>query len=71
MKEFHAMSFGFGEIICPNCYNHEEEFIFLDESYLLNKLIVKNVNPQKVYRKMTSIESTKREIFLNHEDKIV
>ena len=37
-REYHAMSFGFGEIICPECYKGEEDFISLDKGYWLNRI---------------------------------
>ena len=33
------MSFGYGEVICPRCYEGEREFIFLDNSFFLNRLL--------------------------------
>ena len=30
---------GFGEIICPECYDGEGEWFFPDRSYWLNRLI--------------------------------
>jgi len=33
------MSFGYGEAICPNCYNGEKQFIFFDKNYVLNRII--------------------------------
>jgi hypothetical protein len=38
-KAYHSMSFGYGEIICPDCYQGENQFIFLDNSYWLNKFL--------------------------------
>jgi len=38
-REYHAMSFGFGEIICPECYKGEEDFISLDKGYWLNRML--------------------------------
>lgn len=35
----HLMAFGYGETICPDCYEGEEKFIFFDESYWLNRLL--------------------------------
>lgn len=36
---YRLMSFGYGEIICPNCYEGEKQFIFLDIRYWLNRII--------------------------------
>ena len=33
-KVFHIMSLGFGEAICPECFDGEEEFIHFDENYM-------------------------------------
>lgn len=38
-KEFQILSFGYGEAICPNCYESEGRFLFYDTSYWLNRLI--------------------------------
>jgi hypothetical protein len=38
-KRMHLMSFGYGETICPNCYDGEKQFIFLDKGYWLNRLL--------------------------------
>jgi len=38
-EKMNIMSFGFGETICPHCYDGEEHFIFLDKSYWLNRLL--------------------------------
>jgi predicted DsbA family dithiol-disulfide isomerase len=40
----HAMFFGFGEIICPECYNGEQQFIFLEEKYWLNRITARLLN---------------------------
>jgi len=39
-KEFHTASFGYGTCVCPDCYDGEQSFLFLDKTFLLNKLIV-------------------------------
>jgi hypothetical protein len=33
------MSFGYGVTICPRCYEGEKEFIFLDNSFILNRFL--------------------------------
>jgi len=35
----YLMSFGYGKTICPRCYEGEKEFIFLDNSYILNRFL--------------------------------
>ena len=51
-KRMYLMSFGYGETICPHCYTGEEDFIFLDSGYWLNRLISKFIKqgtrPQKL-----------------------
>jgi hypothetical protein len=43
-KEYQTMSFGYGEAICPDCYNGEPSFVFYDKSYWLNRIIAKIPN---------------------------
>ena len=38
-REVHAMRFGYGTTICPDCHEGEQPYIFLDRSYWLNRLI--------------------------------
>jgi hypothetical protein len=38
-RTFFIMSFGFGEGICPDCYEGEKKFIELDQAYLLNRIL--------------------------------
>jgi len=38
-ERFLVMSFGFGESICPGCYDGEVSFLFFDGSYWLNRLM--------------------------------
>jgi len=33
------MSFGYGETICPHCYDGEEKFILMDTGYWLNRFL--------------------------------
>ena len=33
------MSFGYGETICPRCYDGEKRIILLDDGYWLNRLL--------------------------------
>ena len=35
----HIMSFGYGETICPRCYDGEEKFILMDKGYWLNRFL--------------------------------
>jgi hypothetical protein len=34
------MCFGFGTAICPGCYQGEQPFVFFDDSYWLNRLMM-------------------------------
>jgi hypothetical protein len=38
-KNYHIMTFGYGQIICPDCYNGEKQFIFFDNTYWLNRIL--------------------------------
>ena len=38
-KHVYLMSFGYGETICPRCYEGEDEFIFPDMTLWLNRLL--------------------------------
>jgi DNA-directed RNA polymerase subunit RPC12/RpoP len=38
-REFHTMSFGYGEIICPDCYEGERRFITFDDGFWLNRIV--------------------------------
>ena len=38
-RVFFVNTFGFGTTICPDCYSGESIFIFLDDSYWLNRIL--------------------------------
>jgi len=38
------MCFGYGEAICPDCYDWEQPFLFLDGSYWLNRITAHLLN---------------------------
>lgn len=38
------MCFGFGEAICPDCYEGEEKFLFFDNRYWLNRIMARVFN---------------------------
>jgi len=40
-RKVHALTFGYGTTICPDCYEGEENFLILDENFLLNRLIAR------------------------------
>lgn len=35
------MCFGYGEVVCPDCYDNEQPFLLLDDSYWLNRLLMR------------------------------
>ena len=35
----HLLTFGFGETICPGCYDGGSPLVRLDKSYILNRII--------------------------------
>jgi len=38
-RSINLMTFGYGECICPECYNGEEKTVFFDTGYWLNRLL--------------------------------
>jgi len=43
-KTWYAFSsFGFGKMICPDCYQGEEKWLFPDMTYWLNRLLFRDV----------------------------
>lgn len=38
-KLFHLGTFGYGETICPDCYDAEIDFIFYDDNFILNRFM--------------------------------
>jgi hypothetical protein len=45
--QFNTMTFGYGTAVCPQCYRGEEQFIFFDQSYWLNRIMAKLVKHQE------------------------
>jgi hypothetical protein len=39
--EYNLPIFGFGEVICPDCYGGEEHFIFFNSSFFLNRIMMR------------------------------
>jgi len=35
------MTFGYGATICPDCYDGEQPFLFFDDKYWLNRIMMK------------------------------
>jgi len=60
-REFHSFSFGFGEAICPDCYEGEPEFNYLDTSYWLNRIMIhltrKEMSKTKTIKEDVPIET--------------
>jgi len=46
------MNFGFGEAICPSCYNGEQPFLFLDDSFFLNRIISLHLRQKSIKSKI-------------------
>ncbi len=52
-REFHTMSFGYGEIICPDCYEGERRFISFDDGFWLNRIVAYKINQRMASNKTT------------------
>ena len=58
---FHTFCFGFGECICPDCYTNEEQILFFDKTYWLNRLVskgLKDIQPLRQQTDPTSYQET-------------
>ena len=62
------MSFGYGETICPNCYDGENNFIFLDKSYWLNRLLSRNIEQDIPHKKLKDYDEILLERMMTAED---
>jgi hypothetical protein len=62
------MTFGYGEAICPDCYNGEKKFIFLDNSFILNRLILRTAIGDKSPQEKDIIEDELYEHLLATDD---
>ena len=40
-NKINTLSFGYGDAICPNCYEGEDSIIFLDTDFWLNRILHK------------------------------
>ena len=40
-REFHVMTFGCGTAVCPDCYSGEQPFLFFDDGFWLNRVMMK------------------------------
>ena len=56
------MSFGYGKTLCPVCYNGEDDYIFPDYGYWLNRLLYRFIPDKKNSKK----EKFYDEIMLEH-----
>jgi len=36
---YRGMTFGYGKMICPDCYSGEDQFIIFDNRYWLNRVL--------------------------------
>ena len=65
-KQFHVLSFGFGSVICPDCYKGERSFISLNQDYWLNRLMLKYLARMKksLRMKYEKTESMPREFLV-------
>ena len=72
-KQFYVLSFGFGSVICPNCYNGERSFIFLNQAYWLNRLMLKYFTRMKKSLRMEyeKTESMPQEFLVANSRNIV
>ena len=66
-KEVHIMSFGYGEAICPDCYDGEHPFIFYDCSYLLNRIVTR-LNNQKESDERRQLEKLAKKKAYQHQN---
>ena len=62
------MSFGYGEAICPSCYDGEYNFIFLDKSYWLNRLLSRNIEQNMFHKKREDYDEILLERMMAAED---
>jgi hypothetical protein len=52
----HLMSFGYGETICPQCYDGEKQFIFLDKGYWLNRLLSRYIGQETLIQEQDDFD---------------
>lgn len=55
-RELHTTYFGYGETICSNCYNGETSFIFLDNTFWLNKMLTRLFHTRALQLKNVVLE---------------
>jgi hypothetical protein len=46
------LSFGYGNAVCPQCFDGEDQIIFLDNTYWLNRLISRFIQPKPYPKKI-------------------
>ena len=49
-REVRLLTFGYGEVICPDCYDGEHESIFFDDRFLLNRLLMRSLIKKGTYK---------------------
>ena len=42
--EYSLPIFGFGKVNCPDCYKGEEQFLFFNKSFVLNRIMMRSYN---------------------------
>ena len=40
----HLMTFGYGDMTCPKCYSGEQPFYYFDDTYWLNRLMMRLIS---------------------------
>jgi len=55
-RRMHLLSFGYGETICPRCYDGEKQIIFLDDGYWLNRLLSNYIGRETVLDKQEDFD---------------
>ena len=46
-RVFSVMHFGFGKAICPDCFNKDTQLLEFDQTYWLNRFIIKKIKQNK------------------------
>ena len=65
-KRIQLLFFGFGETLCPDCYQGEITFIFPDREYLLSRLLLTFVNGKEFFKKREAYD----DIMIDHLSRI-
>jgi len=46
-KIFFIMNFGYGKAICPKCYKNDRRFLWLDQTFILNRMMLLGVDNER------------------------